>query len=140
MCTNDKLMILIYYIMNIPLLFLYNWIHSFYWKLYIIKHNKLQMKSYHVQWKFFWYINQRYYFADYSIKVIMIIELKSRHQTRKKIFRELENCLLQASSPFLRMFLCFLVFIFHLHILSHVICNLDQFNCWLSVYELMCVN
>ena len=34
----------------------------------------------------------------------MIIELKSMHQTGKKIFRELENCLLQASSPFLRMF------------------------------------
>ena len=34
----------------------------------------------------------------------MIIELKSRHQTGKTIFRELENCFLQASSPFLRMF------------------------------------
>ena len=34
----------------------------------------------------------------------MITELKSRHQTGKKIFRELENCMLQASFPFLRMF------------------------------------
>ena len=34
----------------------------------------------------------------------MIIELKSRPQKGKKTFRELENCLLQASSPFLRIF------------------------------------
>ena len=33
---------------------------------------------------------ERYYFANYSIKVIMIIELKSRHQ--KKGSKHLENC------------------------------------------------
>ena len=32
--------------MNIPLLFLYNGINSFYCKLYTIKHNTLYMKSY----------------------------------------------------------------------------------------------
>ena len=41
MYEDDKLMILIYYIMNILLLFLYNWIKSFYCKLYIIKHKNL---------------------------------------------------------------------------------------------------
>ena len=50
------------------------------------------------------FINQRYYFANYSIKVIMKIELKSRNQTGKQLFRELDNFLLQASSSFLRMF------------------------------------
>ena len=38
MYINDKLMILIYYIMKISLLFLYNWISYCYW--YIILYNE----------------------------------------------------------------------------------------------------
>ena len=68
----------------------------------------------------------------------MINELKSRYQTGKKIFRELENCLLQASSPFLRMFsllsgIYFPIYTYMYFQMSSVTCFLlDHSKFWFS--------